>query len=257
MPNRDARDDGAAALPRAAARRFRPRLVPTVATLAAVALFVAAGNWQHRRMQDKEGLRARFDAAARLPPAALPDLAAAGDWPAQRFRPVVARGEYDAAHQILVDNKIHAGHAGYHVVTPLKVAGGITILVDRGWAPAGPTRALLPEAPPPQGTVDVVGRISFPPERYIELRAEDSPGPVWQNLDTARFAKATGLGVVPAIVEETVAPVPPDSLIRDWPAPDFGVDTHRIYMMQWYAFAALAVTLWVALNLRRRRSEAA
>ena len=31
-----------------------------------------------------------------------------------------------------------------------------------------------------------------------------------------------------------------------------GVDTHRVYMMQWYAFAALAAGLWIGFEVRRR-----
>src|SRR5262249_49874530 len=154
----------------------------------------------------------------------------------------------DARHQILVDNKVYAGRAGYHVVTPLRLADGRAILVDRGWTPSGPTRALLPEAPPPPGTVEVEGRLNIPSTRYFELAVEASPGVVWQNLDLERFAKATGVPVLPVVIEETAAPVPADALIRDWPAPDFGVDTHRVYMLQWYAYAALAVALWVVLN---------
>jgi surfeit locus 1 family protein len=65
-----------------------------------------------------------------------------------------------------------------------------------------------------------------------------------QNLDPARFAAATGLAVLPAVIEATAAPVPDDGLLRDWPAPDFGIQTHRIYMVQWYAFALLAAALW-------------
>ena len=43
-----------AVVPEAAARplrRFRPRAVPTLAALVAVALCVVAGNWQQSRMQ--------------------------------------------------------------------------------------------------------------------------------------------------------------------------------------------------------------
>ena len=56
-------------------RRFRPALVPTLAAIAAIALFVAAGNWQRDRMEQKLALRAQFDAAMAAPPVALPDRA--------------------------------------------------------------------------------------------------------------------------------------------------------------------------------------
>jgi surfeit locus 1 family protein len=218
--------------------------------LIAVAVFVLAGNWQRGRMQMKESLGARYDALAQVAPVSLPDDDPTGDWTAQRFRPVVVQGEYDAGHQIFIDNKVYAGRVGYEVVTPLKQDDARVVLVNRGWIPLGTSRAALPSVPPPPGRVTVRGRLNLPSAHYFELRSETPAGPVWQNLDPARFTKATGLAVLPVIVEQTAAPVLADSLVRDWPLPDFGVEQHRMYMLQWYALAALAVTLWIVLNWR-------
>jgi surfeit locus 1 family protein len=226
-------------------RRSRPRMLPTLVAIAAVAVCVAAGRWQQDRLRLKEAMRTDFDAAARVEPVALASLPAAADWASVRFRPVVATGEYAASSQILIDNRVHAGRAGYHVVTPLALADGRVVLVNRGWIAQGPSRSVLPVAAPPAGVATVRGRLSIPPGGYLELRAETPAGPVWQNLDPGRFADVTGLAVLPVVVEATAAPVPDDGLVRDWPAPDYGIETHRIYMLQWYAFALLAVILWV------------
>ena len=234
----------------AARRRFRPRVVPTLAMLVAVPAFLVAGSWQRARMEAKEALFAQYDAVARAAPAPLPEIGAEGDWVAQRYRPVVVHGEFDAGRQIYVDNKVDAGRVGYHVVTPLGLADGRFVLVDRGWIAAGASRAALPPAPPPSGVATVEGRLNFT-DRYRELEADTDRGPVRQNLDPARFAAATGLPVLPVIIEQTALPVPDDGLVRTRPRPDFGIEKHRIYMLQWYAFAVLAVTLWVLLNWRR------
>lgn len=233
-------------------RRFRPRALPTLAALAAVAVCVAAGNWQQRRMHEKEALRAQLDAAARADPVPLASLPKDADWPALRYRPVVASGEFVAARQILVDNKVVGGRAGFNVVTPLALPDGRVVLVNRGWVPQGATRAELPDPPPPAGVVTVRGRIAIPPAGYFELKTDAAAGRVWQNLDPARYAAATGLAVLPAVVEATSAPAPDDGLVRDWPAPDFGIETHRIYMVQWYAFALVAVAIWVWFHRPRR-----
>jgi cytochrome oxidase assembly protein ShyY1 len=82
-------------------RTARPGWVPSAAALATVLLCIVAGNWQHRRMQEKEALQDTMRRAAALAPVALP--AAVDDWSAWRFRQVTARGEYDARHQILID----------------------------------------------------------------------------------------------------------------------------------------------------------
>lgn len=229
----------------------RSRLLPTLATIAAAATFVAAGHWQQTRMHEKETLRAQLDAMNRLPPLPLAALPTASDWTALRYRPVVAQGRFDAARQILIDNKVHDGRVGYDVVTPLALADGRAVLVARGWIAQGASRARLPDAPPPAGDVAVEGRIGIPAS-YVELEQRDAAGVVWQNLDPARFATATGVPVLPIVVEQTAPPSPPDGLVREWPAPDFGIEKHWIYMMQWYAFAALAVVLWVVLHVRRR-----
>lgn len=243
-----------AVVPEAAARplrRFRPRAVPTLAALVAVALCVVAGNWQQSRMQTKEALGAQLAAAEQREPIVLAGLPAQADWASLRFRLVVATGEYLAHRQILVDNKMNAGRVGFHVVTPLALADGRFILVNRGWIAQGRTRADLPDALPPTGTVTVRGRIAIPSAGYFELQRETGTGQVWQNLDPMRFAAATGINVLPAIMEATAPSEPDDGLVRHWPAPDFGIDTHRIYMMQWYAFALLIVVYWCRFASRR------
>lgn len=240
----------ASAAPRAP-WRFRPAALPTLAMLVAVVVCVAAGRWQQGRLHDKEALRAQMDAALRTAPVALAGLPGAADWTALRFAPVAAGGVYRARSQILIDNRVQDGRVGYHVVTPLELPDGRAVLVNRGWVAQGASRAALPDVPPPGGTVTVEGRIAVPAPGYLELAPEAVEGPVWQNLDPARFAAATGVRVLPVVIEQTVAPVPDDGLVRDWAAPDFGIVKHRIYMVQWYAFAALAVALWLILNLRR------
>jgi surfeit locus 1 family protein len=231
--------------------RLRPRFVPTVAAVVAIALFVSAGQWQQRRMGEKEALRVQFDTANAATPVTLPTDAP--DWRAWRYRPVAAEGAFDAAKQILVDNKVEEGRAGFHVVTPLLLADGRAVLVDRGWTSAGETRTQLPQAVPPAGSVTVHGRVNLPPVSYVELTHEAPSGPVWQNLDPARFTSATGLRVLPIVLEQTAPIGGSDRLVRNWPAPDFGIERHRIYMVQWYLFAATAAGLWLFFNLRRVR----
>ena len=121
-------------------------MLPTFATLVAVAIFVTAGNWQRARMEAKEALRVQLDAAASSAPAPLPKSVA--DWSVWRFRPITATGTFDADHQILIDNKVHGGNVGFDVMTPLRLDDGRVVLVDRGFIRAGQSRQMLPAAPP-------------------------------------------------------------------------------------------------------------
>jgi surfeit locus 1 family protein len=232
-----------------ARRHFRPTLWPTLAFAVLVAATVSLGNWQRHRGAEKEVLREQYELAAREPPAEL--TAASADAAALRFRLVRVSGEFDARRQVLIDNKVYAGRPGFDVVTPLKLAGEERyVLVDRGWIAQGRSRSELPQVPPAAGEISVEGRINLPPARYLELEMDAGAGPVRQNLDIDRIAAATGLPLLPFVIEQSGDAG--DSLVRDWPPPDFGIDQHWSYMVQWYSLAGLGSVLWLALNWRTR-----
>jgi surfeit locus 1 family protein len=228
----------------------RPAVVPTLATIAVVALCVTAGLWQRDRMQQKLALREKVEAASRGKPVAFPRTT---DWEPWRFRRVNVTGRFDAPHQILIDNRVRSGRVGYEVVAPLVLADGRAVAVERGWVPGGATRAQVPDVPPPSGEVTIAGRINQPPSGYLELARDASQGRVWQNLDLGRYERFTGHALLPVVVEQTGPAGPGDDLVRDWPAPDLGVEKHQNYMLQWFAFAATAIGFWIYFAWRRRK----
>jgi surfeit locus 1 family protein len=165
---------------------------------------------------------------------------------------VALTGQFEGAHQILIDNRVEAERIGYHVVTPFRLDDGRAVLVDRGFIAAGASRAELPDVPVPEGKRTVRGRIELP-QRYLELGHVVPAGRLWQNLDPLRFAEATGMAVLPIVIEQDAGDAPGDGLVRHWPAPDLGSDQHRSYMLQWYLFAAMALGLWIYFTFVRRR----
>ena len=223
------------------------RVVVTLATVAAIALFVTAGNWQRARMNAKDAEHAAQAAAALQPPSPLPR---AEDWSAWRYRRVVVNGTWRPGAQLLVDNRIVDGRAGFGVVTPLLLDDGRTVLVDRGWAAAGAGDTRVPAVGAPSGRAIVSGRVVVPPARYLELEKAGPAGNVWQNLDPRRIAATTGIALLPIVVEQSPGGRD-DGFVRKWADPGAGATSHRIYMWQWYAFAALAAGLWLYFTLRR------
>src|SRR5450432_44134 len=102
-----------------ATHRFRPTPLLTVAMVALAVLAIALGNWQRHRADEKGAAAALASAAAREAPV---DLAVAGgDADAVLYRTVHGFGEFDAAHAVLIDNKVHGGRPGYEVVTPFRL----------------------------------------------------------------------------------------------------------------------------------------
>ena len=234
-----------------ARRRFRPKLWPTLALAALVGTTIALGNWQRHRAAEKQAMREQMERSASEPALELP--LAEADPGTLRYRSVRATGQFDARRQLLIDNQVHAGRAGFHVVTPLKLADERYVLVDRGWIAQRATRSQLPEAPPQAGDVVVEGRINLPPAHYLELGPDESGGPLRQNLDLGRIAKATGLPLLPFIIEQTGDAH--DGLVRDWPAPDFGIEQHESYVVQWYSLASLGCILWLVLSWEKRSEK--
>jgi surfeit locus 1 family protein len=226
----------------------------TAATIAFCALTVSLGLWQTRRASEKEALQARLERLGAERPLALPARLIAPDDYALRH--VVARGVYADRFTILLDNRVHRGRAGFHVVSPLLITGGnVHVLVNRGWIAAGRTRAELPEAPTPAGEQTVEGLATVPTGRVYELAANTVEGPVWQNLPLERYRAWSKLELQPIVIQQTNDAG--DGLVREWDRPDAGADRHRGYALQWFALAALAVVLYVVLNLKRPANRGA
>jgi len=230
---------------------FRPRLWPSLAVILLLPLLLGLGQWQLQRAADKAALQAEWDARRQAPPQLLDGHPA--DGAALRFHPLIARGTYEAEHQIFLDNQVYRGQAGYHVLTPLRLAGSDTrVLVDRGWIAAPAERNGLPRAAVPIGEVEVRGLGALPPRRTLELApaSGDAWQSPWQTVDFQRFRQLTGQPLQALLLQ--LDPEEAGGYVRDWPRPDLGRERHLAYAWQWFAFAATLVVLWLVTNLERR-----
>ena len=233
--------------------QFRPGIGPTLAAAGFAALTFALGNWQMERAASKRALQARIDAGERL------TVWEVGKAPMDKsqilYRRVSANGTFDPRYQILLDNRIHDGVAGYHVLTPLLIDGGQrAVLVNRGWLPVGKNRSTLPLISTPTGQVKITGLAVDPDTRYFELGPTAPQNRVWQNLNFKSYAAWSGLNLHPFVLQQSSDSG--DGLLRVWPRPDIGVDTHISYAMQWYGLCATLVTLWLVLNVKRTNDDA-
>lgn len=234
--------------------RFSPGLWPTLAMLVLLALTLGLGNWQRERAQSKRALQSLYNDATSANPIHVG--AALLDRDSVVYRTLLLEGRFDERQTILLDNRVRDGVAGYHVLTPLRLAhGSRAVLVNRGWLAAGRTRDQVVVPPAPAGEVRVAGIAVDPHTRYLELGPADPAGKVWQNLDFARYVRASGLDLQPVLLLQTSESA--DGLKRDWPRPDSGVATHVGYALQWYGLAATLVALWLVLNVRRDHVGAA
>ncbi len=232
-------------------RRRRPRWLPLVAALVGITLTASAGRWQLNRANEKEQLQGAYDRGAAGAPVSLPAKPVSAE--DLRLHRVEARGEFVPQAMVLLDNRIQAGVAGYHVLMPLRIAGSsMHVLVNRGWVAAGPDRKRLPEIRTPASTVSISG-VAVVPGRFLELAKTDESGVVWQNLTIERFVEHKGLAMQPIVIEQTGDL--DDGLVRSWPRPDFGISKHYGYAVQWFSFCGLIVFLYGYFHVRSSRSK--
>jgi len=233
--------------------RFRPRWWGLALAISACAATVSLGNWQTRRAEEKRGLAERFERAGRAAPAAVPAVPAPGE--ALAFKRLAATGEFVPQFTVLLDNKVYRGRAGYFVVTPLRLSGSaLHVLVNRGWIPAGVRREELPDVRTPAGEVSIEGYGMAHAPRVLAAGSGRPEGRVWQGLALDEFAQWSGLALQPVFLEQHSATG--DGLVRDWPAPDFGIDKHTSYATQWYLIAALSIAIFLTLSIERDRPPA-
>ena len=253
-------------------RASRRRALVLVAALLASLGTARLGFWQLDRAEQKLALQARLQSRAAQPALNLTELPAAlatDPAAAQALydRPLKLRGRWLTEHTRYLDNRQMNARQGFFVVTPLLLASGDAVLVQRGWMPRDfIDRSRLAPLPPQPGELLVSGRLAPPPSRLLAL-ADAEQGVIRQNIVLPAFAREIGFTLRPWSLQQT-APAqtlgeasgqPPttaadDGLLRQWPQVAVDVAKHHGYAFQWFGLTALVLglTLWFQF-LRPRR----
>jgi len=230
-------------------RIFAPRPLTTLLTLGLLALLLWLGVWQLHRAEEKRVLYDEFAAGS---DATVPlDLATPRP---RRYQHVEAQGHYDESRQILIDNMVDVGGAGYFVITPFALAGGGWVLVNRGWVPLGASRAARPAIGVGGDARRVRGRADNMPSPGIRMGTPAPlapPYPVVANYpsrdDIARLLHESSWAATDLVLLD---PGEPDGFVRHWAAPGFPPIRHIAYAVQWFALALTLLVLYGVTNLR-------
>lgn len=236
--------------------RVPSRVLATVLVILVVALFTRLGFWQLHRADEKRQLQTLYETGQKT----TVELTAENADKLSRYQRVQTRGHYDSAHQILLDNMpSHVGWPGYRVVTPFELEQGGWLLVDRGWVAMGKTRADIPDVAVSEDVREISGQLDALPRAGISMAdTATHDGEPWPRVMSfpqhSAVAKALGRAILPGLV--LLDPTRPDGYERAWEARfTFGPGRHVAYAVQWFAFAAAAVTLYLVLTLRRPSSN--
>jgi len=257
-----------------------PSFFRTWVALIALALVagtcLSLGNWQLRRASERDAIRRSIAEGSHAAPIALTAHTPSSDL--IPWRKARADGIWLHEFTVLLDNRNFKGRPGYWVATPLLLDASSrdAVLVLRGWLPRPilPGQS-LPPLPRPEGRQAVEGQMASHVPRMFELWSRhDSPAlpanlpnadrrpPIVQNLALEDLARATGLQLIPVVLEETPADGKPSAsppFIQEWPLPPIDSDQNRGYALQWFGFAAIAGIAFVTVAWKawRRRGPPA
>ena len=218
--------------------RLQIRLIPTLAMLLGLAMFIYLGLWQagkgNRLAQEMAQRAQRSQLGPALMTGQLLEAQVAQD------ATFTVTGTYEAQHQIFLDNRQQDGQPGVHVITPLKIDGSETrVLVNRGWVGWTQGRAVLPVVTTPQGPVKITGIANVPSTKKFFLMPDrpEAQARLWARVDMQRYQQQIGHALQPVVLQQTGGDAP-DNLVRRWSPPEDRVGMHRGYAFQWFGMAA-------------------
>jgi len=226
----------------------RSRLATTLVALPILAILIGLGSWQLQRLAWKQGLITTME--TRLEAAPVP-LAEALARPAleREWQRVMATGTFLHDRQIALYRLSVDGKPGYLILTPLRLADGRTILVDRGHVPDALVDPADRPGSEPAGQVRVVGILRGGEIQRAFTNDNDPAAGAWYWYDLPAMAAAMGDDLLPAVIHADAGPA------GEWPQGGQAVfdppNHHLQYALTWYSLAGVALVIYVLL-LRKR-----
>lgn len=217
------------------------------------ALFISLGFWQWHRGEYRQALWRQFQREAG-------ELVVGGDADLARltrYTRISVSGQLDGAHQVLLDNRSREGRPGYEVLTPLTLSDGAVLLVNRGWVAFTGYRDHLPDVSlGPTAALTLTGRLDQLPTAGLASGRAPPPltGP-WPRLTTFPTPEQLS-SLLGHPVRDQVLLLDSDSgpgYERRWLPPGPAPERNFSYAIQWWAFAACVLGLFLFLNLEKRR----
>ena len=208
--------------------------------------------WQLDRAEMKAGLLDEIHQRQSM--AELTDLGSGTAMEKFVWRRARLSGRFIPAPTFLLDNRVHAGRAGYFVYSVFQTAKDNMVLVNRGWVQAMPRRDQLPVLTTPAEPLELRGLLKQAP-RTGKLLAEDTdeilPNEVirlqFLNLDHVNNNYNLKLAPLVLRLEEKTS----NSFNIDWPSPASGKEKHLGYAFQWFAMAMALLVIFITLNSKR------
>jgi surfeit locus 1 family protein len=228
--------------------RFRPTFWPTVIALPMFVVLLGLGSWQLERLHWKQALIAERAAALTSAPVPLPTSRA--EAAPLEFHPVRVSGEFLNDREFFLGASSDGGTTGFHVITPLRLADGSLLLVNRGWIP-GELKDPAKRAAGQLGrTVTLDGLLRLPTKGWPSwldwaLPANDCGKNYWFWIDIPAMAGCAGMArLLPFTVDAGPAPNP-GGFPRGGTTRLALPNDHLQYAITWFVLACVLAVIYV------------
>ncbi|MBB2750325.1 UNVERIFIED_ORG: surfeit locus 1 family protein [Rhizobium aethiopicum] len=226
-------------------RPFQAKRIIFCVCLALLATALAAlGTWQVQRLAWKRDLIARVGERVHAAAVSAPAQADWGKVSAadDEYRRVTAAGTLANDKETLVYASTVLG-PGYWVMTPLILADGTAILVNRGFVPIDRRDPAARRAGELSGPVEITGLIRMTEPKGSLLQSNDAAADRWYSRDVAAIAEKRGIGAVaPYFIDADAAANPGGLPVGGLTIIHFA-NNHLVYAVTWYGLAAMALVL--------------
>ena len=236
--------------------QFRPGAIPTIATILILPLLISLGVWQLDRAEQKRSMYQVFLSHQKEPPINLnSEHAHRNDKTVMMWRHVNVAGEFVSDVNILLDNQILNGQAGYFIYTPFKLLDeDITVLVNRGWVASSGNRANIPAIDTPVSIVELSAVVKDVPKTGIllqEVGVEKVKQGIYrvQKINLDEISQLFGHELLPYIIR--LEPESDHGFVRKWELPGSDEKKHLGYAFQWFALAITLVIIFIVVNTRK------
>jgi surfeit locus 1 family protein len=235
-------------------------LAPTCACFLAFLFLCGLGTWQLERLHWKRGVLAELDRLYAQDAAANPLTAASFKPPrAGAFVRGTASGRLDYAQDFLVGPRTRDGVPGYHLITPLHMAYGLTLLVNRGWLPdqsadgATAETILAADSARPAEEMDVAGVARPAPRPPFALRnAPDRGRWYWVEIPVAAAYFKLSQPAPYVLRAEDRLGRDADAFAYPLPLPraPYPPNNHLQYAFTWFALAGALLVIYYLRFIR-------
>ena len=222
----------------------RALILPTLFTSLAMVILLSLGVWQLMRLDEKDRLVTQIEASLTAPAVPLP---ASTDWPTLKpqdydYRRVSLTGTFQHDKEALVFGFVDIGQRGdtsegFFALTPLVLADGSTVIVNRGFVPQAFRDQATRKNGLPEGVVTLTGILRAPEKRGFFTPQDTPAANLFFTIDPAAIASAKHLETVAPFVVDADKSTPKNI----WPEGGHTivalVNNHLQYALTWFALA--------------------